>query len=188
MLRPDGVACLFGALMLLVLPLDWLLSAVTAAVFHELCHVIAICLVGGRVLSVTPGIHSAVIRADIPEGKGEFLCALAGPAGSLLLASCRLWLPKVAVCAFIQGVFNLLPVYPMDGGRMLRILLEKLTPAHANGVFRWIETVTVMLAVGSLLLLSLSCPGCDTALLAVAWVFRWICRKIPCKRGKNRVQ
>ena len=36
--RVDVSACLMGAFLLLTLPLNWLLSALAAAAFHELCH------------------------------------------------------------------------------------------------------------------------------------------------------
>ena len=36
----DPGFCLFGALLLLLLPVRWVLSAVLAALVHELCHLI----------------------------------------------------------------------------------------------------------------------------------------------------
>ena len=45
--RVDVSACLMGAFLLLTLPLNWLLSALAAAAFHELCHGAAILLLGG---------------------------------------------------------------------------------------------------------------------------------------------
>lgn len=47
--RVDVSACLMGAFLLLTLPLNWLLSALAAAAFHELCHGAAILLLGGRI-------------------------------------------------------------------------------------------------------------------------------------------
>lgn len=184
MLYLNGFTCLFGALMLLVLPLNWLFAAVSAAIFHELCHILAIYLTGGHVQSLSVGIHGAVIQADIPPGKRELLCAMAGPAGSFLLAACRQWAPKLAVCALIQGLFNLLPVFPMDGGRMVRILLQRWVPSYAAKL----ERIMGLLSGGMILLLSFCYARNTVPVLILIGTFRWISRKIPCKPCKNRVQ
>lgn len=120
----DPWACLLGALLLLILPLHWLAAAVLAAGVHELCHLGAVYALGGRVLSFCIGPAGARMETDL-QGRGRaLLAALAGPAGSLLLLFLGRFLPHVAVCAAIQGLFNLLPLYPLDGGRVLRCCLE----------------------------------------------------------------
>ncbi len=40
------------------------------------------------------------------------------------------------------GLFNLLPIGPLDGGRMWRILLDKLIPKHSGMVMRYASYVT----------------------------------------------
>jgi hypothetical protein len=49
---------------------------------------------------------------------------VAGPAGSFLLLFVARWLPLVAICGFIQGSYNLLPLGTMDGGRVVACLLR----------------------------------------------------------------
>ena len=62
--RVDVSACLMGAFLLLTLPLNWLLSALAAAAFHELCHGEAILLLGGRIWGVRIGVGGAVMETE----------------------------------------------------------------------------------------------------------------------------
>src|SRR5215472_12487096 len=86
----------------------------------------------------------------------EFVVSAAGPALSLLLAAAGLGLSRVVDTGisgslvrqlmwanFIVGVFNLLPGLPLDGGRMLRAVVWKLTnrPATATIVAAWVGRV-----------------------------------------------
>ena len=84
-IRVDVSACLMGAFLLLTLPLNWLLSALAAAAFHELCHGAAILLLGGRIWGVRISAGGAVMETEPLSSGKELVCALAGPAGSLLL-------------------------------------------------------------------------------------------------------
>lgn len=185
----DPWAYVLGALLVLLLPLSWLLAALAAAAFHELCHVLSIRLLGGKVLGLHIGPGGAVIETELP-GKGkELLCALAGPAGSLLLLSlCRI-LPKLAICAGVQGLFNLLPVYPLDGGRALRCGLELLWPENAQKIGNLVETgllfVLAVLAAVAAFVFSL---GMIPLIAATLLILKAILRKRPCKRSQIGVQ
>lgn len=120
--------CIGLALALLLLPLPWLLACGIAAVFHELCHYFAIRLCTGRQSSVH--IQTFAARMPLPEmsrGK-ELFCALAGPLGGLSLLLLSKWMPRVAICAAIHSAYNLLPVYPLDGGRALQCGLSLFLP------------------------------------------------------------
>ena len=185
----DPWTYVLGALLVLLLPLNWLLAAVAAAAFHELCHWLCIRLLGGRVFRLRIGPGGAVIETGLSGRGRELLCALAGPAGSLLLVSlCRV-LPKLAICAGIQGLFNLLPVYPLDGGRALRCGLELLFPKNGRRISALAETgllfVLAGLAVWGAFAFSLGLlPVIGAALL----ILKAILRKIPCKRSQIGVQ
>ena len=55
-------AFLLGALLLLILPLKWLLAALSAAMIHELCHLAAVKLTGGYVHEICIGRGGASIK------------------------------------------------------------------------------------------------------------------------------
>lgn len=142
MLRIDKSVYLLAAVLILTLPLNWLMGAFFAAVFHELCHLLMIRFLGGQVVSIQIGTGGAEMEITPMTAGKELLCALAGPMGSLLLLSCCRWFPRMAICAGVQAVYNLLPVYPLDGGRILRCGLGMLFPG-AQALCGYIEAAAL---------------------------------------------
>ena len=128
------------------------LGCVTSLLFfasilaHELSHAVVTRLEGGRVDRITLFIFGGVAQiADEPRSPlKELLMASAGPGMSLLLAGvCYLgsaiavargavwWirspLEYLAMINLFVGLFNLLPGFPLDGGRVLRSILWAMT-------------------------------------------------------------
>lgn len=130
------------ALLLLILPLRWIGAFLTAGLIHELFHLLAVRLCGGQVLRIRIGISGAKIETEPLEYHQALLCSLAGPAGGLMLIPLAGWFPRLAICAGIQSLYNLLPVYPLDGGRALRWGMRLLLPGKAGQqVCNWVENV-----------------------------------------------
>lgn len=100
-----------------------------AAAAHEAGHVMAIYLVGGRVTGIRLGVCDAKIETRGLGYRQEIFCALAGPGMSVLV--CLALRKAYATCAAISlilGLFNAMPVYPLDGGRALRAGLCLVLP------------------------------------------------------------
>ncbi len=138
------------ACMILTLPLKWLTAAIIAAAFHECCHYGALRLLGGSAGALQ--LQGAAAKMDVSRlDRGrELLCALAGPTGGFLLLFLLPVFPRIALCGCMQSIYNLLPIYPQDGGRALRCLaLLLLPPAYAS----WLCSFLMWLCIGAMLCL-----------------------------------
>ena len=125
-MEADGGFFLVLALMLLLFPLGLVAGIVLAALIHECGHLMAVRLTGGSVLAIR--LHAGGARIDtapMEPGKAA-LCALAGPAAGALTIFAWRFFPKLALAGLVQTVFNLLPIYPLDGGRVARNICCKL--------------------------------------------------------------
>ena len=119
-------ACIFAAITILLLPLRWIFAAFLAAAVHELFHILAVYLCGGKVYDLSIGDRGAVMHTDGMSTCKTLICVLAGPLGSLLLVLFIRWIPRIAFCALFQAAYNLLPIYPLDGGRVARCIVSAL--------------------------------------------------------------
>ena len=189
-LRIDAPACLLGALALLLLPFNWIIAAAMAALWHEGCHWLALKLCGCRCYGFSVGREGAVLETEFGTPAKEALCALAGPLGSTLLLLFFRWIPRIAICALVQGLYNLIPVYPLDGGRFVRSLLQLLVK---NGKYvsiaARIETVTIaLLAVASIYCLIALQLGYLPLIFVSILFYRVFQRKLSCKEVQLAVQ
>jgi Zn-dependent protease/CBS domain-containing protein len=109
-------------------------------VFHELSHSLVARRFALPINGITLFIFGGVAELDAEPGsaKAEFLMAVAGPITSMVLGTIcfaavalggALPEPVTAVLRYLGyinwllGLFNLVPAFPLDGGRMLRAAL-----------------------------------------------------------------
>lgn len=121
-IRVSAWTYLMMALWLLVLPLRLVLSAWIAACIHELGHLTVLWLWDIRVHRLEINGFGAKIETSPMSAEEELCCALAGPAAGMILWLFHGCFPVIGVCALAQSAFNLIPVYPLDGGRALRAM------------------------------------------------------------------
>lgn len=116
----------------------------SSVLVHELAHSLVALRQGEKVRSITLFILGGVaqITEEPKKPMKEFLMAVVGPISSLVVALVFLFISLglktlsiplsasaayVALINVILAVFNLLPGFPMDGGRVLRSVIWKVT-------------------------------------------------------------
>ena len=123
-IKVDPKAGIILAFFLLTVPLGWITAGLFAAMIHEVCHILVIIVLKLPIYGLSVGLSGAKIHTAPLLPWQEFICAAAGPVGSFLCVLLVHRWPMIALCGLVQGSFNLLPIYPLDGGRILRCLLQ----------------------------------------------------------------
>jgi Zn-dependent protease/CBS domain-containing protein len=158
-----------------------------SVLIHELSHCVVARGFGlpvRRILLYPLGGFSE-IELEPQTPAREFLVSAAGPALSLVLAACGYGLMHVVPAGTIAGVlvsqlrwanlvvgiFNLLPGLPLDGGRMLRALIWKLTgrPATSTIAAAWAGRVLAV-AIFVVPFTALEVRGSGGDLVSVVWL------------------
>lgn len=177
------------ALAVLAIPLPWVISWITAAAFHELLHYGMVLLTGGRAERVKITPMGVQMEVHFSTWVSEILSAAAGPCAGLLLVLVARWMPRIALCGLFQSICNLIPVYPLDGGRVLSGLLHWLKPGKAEGILNGVSFVTILIIFCVCLYLVVFMDlGLVPLLFAGCLALRTGKIKIPCKDGPLRVQ
>ena len=165
---------------------QWVLGAAAAiglfvcVLFHEFGHSLVAMRYGYEIESITLWLFGGVARfTEMPEDwRQELTIAIAGPIVSLGLGVVAylgfLLLPTaldpvkfvvgyLALTNVVLAVFNMLPGFPMDGGRVLRALLARSRP-HA-------QATKIAAEVGKVFAFLLGIFGLFTNLLLIALAF-----------------
>ena len=146
------------------LGLGMALALAVSVTMHELAHALTARVFGCRTNDITLSLLGgcASLIALPRKAWQEFLTALAGPLMSFAIAGCVLmlsvlgvrveneWLWTMLNYAFYMnimlGVFNLLPGFPMDGGRIFRSVMRLfLSRPKATLVAMWVGRVVAIL-------------------------------------------
>ena len=123
---PMIVFCLSGT--------ELMLPQATAICMHECAHLIALRLCGGKARKFSPAPFGLCIEYDANSlsPRGEFFVYAAGGTVNLLSAAVSFLLYRLSdidildfgIVSLLVGALNLLPIQPLDGGRLLFLLLS----------------------------------------------------------------
>lgn len=171
---------------LLILPLRFVTAWLVAASIHELAHILVLKdqVTGLQILPAGARIQTVPLTP-----RQEFKAALAGPGASLLLIGLLRIFPALGVCGFVHFFINMIPVFPMDGGRVIYCLCRKFWGINAA---KCIMKLMYLLTIAVLILFC-----CYTVIIYKSIMPVVLCcvilikitkGKIPCKYGVMRVQ
>lgn len=165
-LSPGFVAAACFAFYLCPADRFWPFAALCAA--HELGHLAALSVFGIRVERVRLGAFGAVIQTGPMAPGVEAVCAFAGPGVNLFAFwALRRSLPGAAVISLLLALGNLLPIWPMDGGRVLRALANLMLSLRASIVLETAVACVTLVLLGLVSLLACGRLGVGPAILYV---------------------
>lgn len=126
-------------ILFLWLPLTFVIAIFASVLIHELAHAFVAQRLGWSVYKIEVGLFtgSASVDTNIPE-KDSIPVVAAGPLSNfilvilciplyLIIADLNPFLDELLKDLFVVNIFmfifNILPIYPMDGGRLLKDFL-----------------------------------------------------------------
>lgn len=138
------------------------LGLFASVVLHELAHALVARSYGMSIRGITLFIFGGVaeLETEPPSAKAEFMVAIAGPIASVLISVLCFFLIRgpsaspgasvaVAVLTYLAFInrmlvyFNMIPAFPLDGGRVLRSALWQW-----KGDLAWATSITSRIGSG----------------------------------------
>ena len=176
--------------MLLLIPFPWLCGWGSAVLIHELSHCVALHACGKRINMVYLDIDGVRIWTEPLSDLQMLLCSLSGPIGGLSLLFIAEVFPQAALCAILLSCYNLLPVFPLDGGRAFYGFVHFI---FSENTCEFLCSIVENLVLLGLILLCVFSTfvwkfGALPLLTGVLLTMRMFKIKRPCKSTLNKVQ
>lgn len=122
-----------------------------SAMAHEAGHLIALFAMRLPVYRLSFSVAGAVMATRTLSYRQELIAAAAGPAVNLTLFVVLMRkIPIFSLINFCLLLYNLLPFYPLDGGRIIRALLSIAFLPRTAGIIERCITVFGMMILTAL--------------------------------------
>lgn len=168
-------------LLLLWIPPTFVLSIFISILLHEIGHAFMAKKYGYRVDNIQIGllVGQANMNIDSIDDRHMISIVGAGPWVNLVLTSLSIFAYAVFPCQFFNSmyivnlfllIFNIIPIFPLDGGRILRSILILKTKDRSKSI-RISACVSLILSIALLFyyMLSFSVVGIIFSLLFIAY-------------------
>ena len=177
---PVNIKIWFLLLFAMVSPM-FVLTIFISILIHELAHTYVALKLGYEVSEVYIDIFNGAAMMDINNinDRDSIRIISAGPLSNAVLYLLTIisisafgsndFLQKMAIVNFILFVFNILPIYPMDGGRLLRSCLTIFT-GNKDKSIRISAFVSLVLSI-SLLIYSIITLNFFTILFSCLFIY-----------------
>lgn len=171
----------------------WLVAGVLLALgLHEISHILTSNLLGYQVFELKMTVFGGCLTIDPlfhANPNAELVIAAAGPALNLLMALGVVYLDYLGIHHdYLEywrklnlglGLVNLIPAYPLDGGRIIHAWLAKINGLKSAAlVSRWISLgMAVFLLISGLLRLFLKTGGFTFLMVGLFVLVQcWFCK------------
>jgi Zn-dependent protease len=159
----------------------FVLTIFISILIHELAHTYVALKLGYEVSEVYIDIFNGAAMMDINNinDRDSIRIISTGPLSNAVLYLLTIisisvfgsndFLQKMAIINFLLFVFNILPIYPMDGGRLLRSYLTIFTKNKDKSI-RISAIVSLVLSI-LLLIYSITTLGFFTILFSLLFIY-----------------
>lgn len=172
---------------IMLLPIQWVISIIIAILIHESFHYFALIVQNVSVYSVSIHGTGVIMKTGDMTLLQELVSTLSGPIGSILLVFLVSYFPRIAICGIIHGLYNLLPVYPLDGGRVVNCIFQLIHPNSRGDELHICTKIIGLLVMVTVLFLA---PKYSNTIIMLPLLIS-LCSaisKTPCKQRMKRVQ
>lgn len=148
------------------------------ALIHEIGHLIAGLLLGLKVKNITIMPFGVSVNFEDYSNKyiiKKIIIATAGPLVNLVIVILGMynnWNEDVIYANALIGMFNLIPLYPLDGGRILKYIIQLTTNSKEAETFAYklsnilIVILTLISSIGILFMQNIGI----VFILAYLWI------------------
>lgn len=187
---------LLGILFFVLERLDIYLIFIIFIVLHEMAHLVVgmMCGLRPKVFSLNPlGVSVEFYMYQERKSYKKIATYLAGPIFNLLMAIIFIVVPldenlkmKIVYTNLLLSIFNLVPIMPLDGGKILKEILVKKVGNKNAGIF--MNNLTQVILVTLTLLYSIAILQIKNFAIFLLILYLWYLKYVEDKKLKTMIR